>query len=49
MLDLNDILNEHVDIPRNSSEPKRKQAVSPDLRPEAVEAMDPISKQQLLH
>jgi len=44
MLDLNEVLNEHVEMPRNSSEPKRKQAVSPDLRPEAVEAMDPVAK-----
>jgi hypothetical protein len=37
---LNEKLDEYIEKPHNFSEPRRKYVQSPDLRPEAIEALE---------
>lgn len=45
---LNEKLDEFQEKPASFSEPRRRYVPSPDLRPEAVEALEPHQKLQLM-
>jgi len=42
---LNEKLDEYQEKPRNITEPRKKYMASPDMRPEALEMMDPMQRE----
>ena len=45
---LNEKLDDYAEKPYNFSEPRKRYVPSPDLRPEAIEALEPRQKQVLM-
>jgi len=41
---LNEKLDDFQEKPYNHSEPRKKYVASPDFRPEAIEALEPLQK-----